>query len=215
MNRERQFTFIDRLCVEMDKGIRTLFANPRAHTRERPDASVVSGDLSAAERRNIAGLMRVNHCGEVCAQALYQGQALTAREASVKAAMETAADEENDHLAWCEGRLADLGSHTSWLNPAWYTGSLMLGILAGKIGDAWSLGFLAETERQVVKHLEKHLVQLPLQDHQSRLILETMRDDEAKHATTAVQAGANELPGPIKGLMRRLSRVMTTIAFWI
>jgi ubiquinone biosynthesis monooxygenase Coq7 len=159
--------------------------------------------------------MRVNHSGEVCAQALYQGQALTARLPVVRERMEQAALEENDHLAWCEQRLHELGSHKSYLNPAWYAGSFAIGALAGLIGDKWSLGFLAETERQVVRHLEGPLGSLPPDDLKSRAILEQMHTDEAQHATLAVESGGAALPPSIRGLMQSVSKVMTGTAYWV
>ena len=157
-------------------------------------------------------MMRVNHSGEVCAQALYQAQAITARSDTVRKTMETAADEENDHLSWCEERLDELGSHKSYLNPVWYCGSFTIGTIFGLIGDSWNLGFLAETERQVVKHLESHLKKLPVDDHRSRAILKQMRNDEASHATRAVQAGAEELPTLVKRAMALTAKIMTTTA---
>ena len=157
-------------------------------------------------------MMRVNHSGEVCAQALYQAQAITARSDVVRQTMQTAANEENDHLSWCEERLDQLGSHKSYLNPVWYCGSFMIGTLFGFIGDRWNLGFLAETERQVVKHLESHLEKLPVDDYKSRAIVEQMRNDEAHHATRAVQAGAEELPRLVKRMMALTAKVMTTTA---
>jgi ubiquinone biosynthesis monooxygenase Coq7 len=159
--------------------------------------------------------MRVNHAGEVSAQALYQGQALTAKLAEVRGKMERAALEENDHLAWCERRLKELDSHTSMLNPLWYTGSFAIGALAGLAGDKWSLGFVVETERQVVKHLDEHLSRLPEQDRRSRAILEQMKEDETHHATAALNAGGAELPEPVRQLMRLTSKVMTNAAYYI
>jgi len=167
-----------------------------------------------AHGRAIA-LMRVNHAGEVAAQALYHGQSLTARDPSVRAALERAAREENDHLVWCRDRLAALGGRTSRLDPLWYAGSFAIGALAGLAGDRWSLGFLAETERQVVAHLEDHLARLPPGDRQSRAVLEQMREDEGRHATTAMAAGGGELPPPLRHLMRLTSRIMTRTAYWI
>ena len=157
-------------------------------------------------------MMRVNHCGEVCAQALYQGQALTARSQEVRTSMDAAAREEIDHLEWCQQRLGELGSHTSYLNPLWYSGSLGLGLLAGLVGDKWSLGFLAETERQVVRHLEGHLDRLPEGDSKSRAIVEQMKQDEAKHATMALVEGAADLPPAIKVFMTLTAKVMTTLS---
>jgi 3-demethoxyubiquinol 3-hydroxylase len=159
--------------------------------------------------------MRVNHTGEICAQALYQGQALTARRADVREKMEQAAREENDHLAWTEARIREVGGHTSYLNPLFYAGSFALGAVAGLVGDKWSLGFLAETERQVVDHLNTHLSRLPAQDERSRAIVERMREEEGHHATVAIEAGAAELPAPVKRLMRFSSKLMTTTTHWI
>jgi ubiquinone biosynthesis monooxygenase Coq7 len=171
--------------------------------------------MTEEQRRLSASLMRVNHSGEICAQALYQGQALTARNPRAKAALEQAAREETEHLAWTEGRIEELGGRKSLLNPVWYAGSFALGALAGLAGDRWNLGFLAETERQVVTHLEGHLGRLPEEDARSRAIVEKMKEDEARHATSAVGHGAAELPEPAKAAMRLSSKVMTETAFWI
>ena len=162
-----------------------------------------------------AGLMRVNHCGEVCAQALYQGQALTARDPATREALRQAAQEEVEHLAWTERRLHELGSHKSLFNPLWYAGSLAIGVTAGVIGDKWNLGFLAETERQVEAHLKSHLTRLPEQDLRSREIVEQMKVDEVAHAETALQLGGVELPGPVKAAMKASSKVMTGVAYWV
>ena len=159
--------------------------------------------------------MRINHAGEICAQALYQGQALTAQLPNVRDKMEQAAAEENDHLAWTAGRLRELGAHTSYLNPLWYAGSFAIGAAAGLAGDKWSLGFVAETERQVIRHLEGHLARLAPQDAKSRAILEQMKDDEAHHATVAIEHGAAEFPEPVKQLMQLTSKFLTTAAYWL
>jgi ubiquinone biosynthesis monooxygenase Coq7 len=204
---------VDRLIVQADQALRTVFGRPQTTGRPDPDAGLGSADLDEAARRHVAGLMRVDHSGEVCAQALYQGQALTARREDVRARLEEAAREENDHLAWCERRLDELGSHRSLFNPLWYAGSFAIGALAGLAGDRWSLGFLAETERQVVCHLDGHLAELPPADTKSRAILEQMREDEGRHATTAVDAGAADLPGTVKAVMTGVSRVMTAVAY--
>ena len=169
---------------------------------------------SDTDRRHVAGLMRVNHAGEVAAQGLYQGQAATARLDGVRAAMEQAAQEEADHLAWCESRLADLGSRPSLLNPLWYAGSYSIGAAAGLAGDRWSLGFVAETERQVVRHLEEHLERLPTDDERSRAILEQMKTDEEQHGAQAIESGGDALPAPIRGAMTLVSRLMTRGAYW-
>lgn len=159
--------------------------------------------------------MRVNHSGEVCAQALYQGQALTARSDDIREKLERSAQEENDHLAWTAQRVDELGTHTSSLNLIWYAGSFAVGAVAGMVGDRWSLGFLAETEYQVVEHLTGHLTRLPAEDQRSRAIVEQMREDEGRHATVAIEAGAHNLPAPIKSLMRATAKVMTTAAHWV
>ncbi len=209
----RRYTPADRLIDHLDQGLRTVFGNPPTTGRPHPAAGVAEGELSEADRHHSAGLMRVNHCGEVCAQALYQGQALTARDPAIRDAMRDAADEENDHLAWCRERLTELDSRTSLLDPAFHLGSLTLGAAAGAAGDRWSLGFLAETERQVVRHLSGHLERLPEDDHRSRAIVTQMRTDEGEHASMAVQAGARELPAPVKRMMQLTSKVMTTLTY--
>lgn len=212
--RERRYTVIDRLLGEFDQALRTVGAHARA---ERPSPAAPHADTPLPDdaRHQAGGLMRVNHTGEIAAQALYQSQALTARQPAVRAAMAQAAREETDHLAWTEARLRELGSHTSFLNPAWYAGSFVIGAVAGLVGDQWNLGFVAETERQVVAHLDDHLARLPAADARSRAILEQMRIDEAHHATQAIEAGAAALPGPIQTVMRLFSRVMTRTAYWI
>jgi ubiquinone biosynthesis monooxygenase Coq7 len=205
---------LDRLIVGFDRGLRTVFAS--AHSlRPIPGAKIEEAEMAAAERVLAASLMRVNHSGEVCAQALYQGQAMTARDSGARQALEQAAAEETEHLAWTEHRIEELGGRKSLLNPFWYAGSFAIGAAAGLLGDRWNLGFLAETERQVVTHLEGHLDRLPAGDEKSRAIVEQMRDDEARHATSALQHGAAELPSPVKLAMRLSSRVMTGVAHWI
>jgi ubiquinone biosynthesis monooxygenase Coq7 len=211
---ERDHSPLDRLLGQFDDALRTLFASPPP-ARENPAAGKTD-DAMNADTRDLAGrLMRVNHTGEICAQALYQGQALTARRQDVREKMEQAAQEENDHLAWTEARIREVGSHTSYLNPLFYTGSFALGAAAGLAGDRWSLGFLAETERQVVDHLTGHLSRLPAEDERSRAIVERMREEEGRHATTAIEAGASELPEPVKRLMRLASKIMTTATHWV
>jgi 3-demethoxyubiquinol 3-hydroxylase len=210
---ERTYSSIDELIIHLDKGIRTVFGHPGSTGRPHPAAGIEEAALSEAERRVSAGLMRVNHAGEVCAQALYQGQALTARSALVQEKMAQSAGEENDHLLWCESRVEELDGHTSYLNPLWYLGSLSIGALAGLAGDRWSLGFVAETERQVVKHLQGHLLRLPPQDAKSRAIVQQMEEDEARHATVAIETGAAELPLVVKRGMSAGSRVMTSLAY--
>lgn len=202
----------DAFILQFDKALRTVFAS--AHSRRAyPDAGIPEAELSEAEKRHAAGLMRVNHSGEVCAQALYQGQALTARNPEAARALLEASDEETEHLAWCERRLHDLGSHKSFLNPLWYAGSFALGAVAGALGDKWNLGFLAETERQVEGHLDGHLSSLPERDAKSRAVVEQMKADEIKHAETAIAHGGAELPEPVKQAMRLTSKILTFAAY--
>jgi ubiquinone biosynthesis monooxygenase Coq7 len=205
---------LDDLIAAFDQGLRTVFA-PARSSRNIPGEDLPGGELTEAERRLSASLMRVNHTGEVCAQALYQGQALTARDSRARAALEASAREETEHLAWTERRLEELGGRKSLLNPAWYAGSFALGALAGLACDRWNLGFLAETERQVVAHLSGHLQRLPENDRKSRAVVESMREDEARHATTAIGHGGAQLPEPAKAAMRISSKVMTGTAFWL
>ena len=211
----RHYTPIDALLINIDQAIRTLFGQPTTTGRPHPAAETPPTELPPAEQIQTARLMRVNHTGEVCAQALYQGQALTARLETVRERMEQAAGEENDHLVWCKIRLQELGSHTSRLNPLFYAGAFALGALAGKAGDRWSLGFVAETEHQVVEHLDSHLRRLPVDDQHTRAILEQMRDDEAQHATQALAAGGIPLPLSIRQLMRGAAKVMTGTTYWV
>jgi ubiquinone biosynthesis monooxygenase Coq7 len=205
---------MDTLITEFDRALRTVFASASS-LRPHPDAAVDEAELSAEEKRHAAGLMRVNHCGEVCAQALYQGQALTAHDPATRDALREAAHEEVEHLAWTERRIAELGGRTSLLNPLWYAGSLAIGVTAGLIGDRWNLGFLAETERQVGDHLQSHLGSLPETDAKSRAVVEQMYVDETAHAETAVKLGAAELPLPVKLAMRAMSKVMTGASYRI
>ncbi|MGQ0524252.1 MAG: 2-polyprenyl-3-methyl-6-methoxy-1,4-benzoquinone monooxygenase [Betaproteobacteria bacterium] len=205
---------LDRFIVAFDKGLRTLFA-PAQTLRPLPGEALPDAQLSERQRYEVAALMRVDHSGEICAQALYQGQALTARNAAARAALDQAAREETEHLAWTERRIEELGGRKSLLNPLWYAGSFAIGAAAGLLGDRWNLGFLAETERQVVDHLAGHLQRVPEQDARSRAILEQMQDDEARHATSALKHGAAELPAPARLAMRFASRVMTRTAYWI
>lgn len=203
---------LDRLIIEFDSALRTLQV-PARTVRPVPGNDQPEAVHDDAERRHVVGLMRVNHCGEVCAQALYQGQALTSRDESVREALQEAARQETEHLAWTEQRVTELGGRTSLLNPLWYAGSLSLGVLAGVLGDRWNLGFLAETERQVEKHLDSHLVSLPPQDMRSRAIVEQMRDDEIAHAEMAVGFGAAPLPVPVKLGMKLVASVMTRVSY--
>lgn len=213
MSSQRQLTGLDRLLLQADRALRTLSPGSPCHERPSPSKAVDEAVLSDAERRHAAGLMRVNHSGEVCAQALYQGQALTARLPQVRAEMEHAADEEIDHLAWCEQRLRELNSRPSLLNPLWYGLSFGIGAAAGKISDKVSLGFVAATEEQVCKHLESHLQQLPAQDEKSRAVVEQMLVDEARHQHAALDAGGVHFPGPVKGLMTLVSKAMTSVTY--
>lgn len=210
----RQYNLLDDLLSNIDSGLRTLFGENHA-TRANPAESREEGALSDAEQQLAGRLMRINHAGEVAAQGLYQGQALTAKLPRVREQMEQAAQEEIDHLAWCKTRAEELGTHTSKFDPLWYAGSVTIGAIAGMAGDKWSLGFVNETEKQVVKHLEGHLEQLPEHDTKSRAILEQMKTDEQHHATTALEAGAAELPVPIKKAMTLTSKIMTKTAYWL
>jgi ubiquinone biosynthesis monooxygenase Coq7 len=182
-------------------------------TRESPAAPVAEGDVTDYQRRHAAALMRVNHVGEVCAQALYQGQALTARDPAARRELEQAAREEEDHLAWSGERIAELGGRPSFLNPIWYAGAFAMGAAAGMFGDRWNLAFLAETERQVEEHLAGHLQKLPPEDERTRRLVDAMRQDEAKHRETALRLGAADLPWPLKRAMRLAAKVMTTVAY--
>lgn len=205
---------LDRLIVEFDKGLRTLFS--QAHSaRPYPDANLPETPLDDAEKKNAAALMRVNHSGEICAQALYQGQALTARDPAVQQTLQRAAQEETEHLAWTARRVHELGGHLSLLNPLWYTGSLAIGAVAGLLGDRWNLGFLAETERQVGHHLQSHLDRLPQQDEKSRAIVAQMYTDEIGHADVARSLGGAELPQPVQLAMKLNGKVMTGTSYWV
>ena len=210
----RKITPFDRLLIEADAALKTL-APTRKRTCQRtsPAEKVPETALSATQKKHIAGLMRVNHAGEVSAQALYRGQALTATLDAVKDQMHEAAIEEIDHLAWCETRLQELGATPSRLNPFWYAGSLMIGAFAGLIGDQWSLGFVAETERQVTAHLERHLTSIPSTDQKTKAILSQMKTDEMAHATLAQDAGAAPLPFLIQRLMYAISNVLTKSSY--
>lgn len=215
MANDRHYSPVDRLLLQADMALRTLL--PFSGQPSRPSPAVVEpeAELDSKQTRHIAGLMRINHTGEVCAQALYQGQALTAKLPKVRAAMEHAADEEVDHLAWCEQRIRQLNSHPSVLNPLFYGLSFGVGAVAGLVSDRVSLGFVAATEDQVVKHLDEHLQQIPEEDGKSRAILEQMRNDEQEHANSALNAGGARFPAPVKLGMTLLSRVMTKTAYRI
>lgn len=209
----RQLTVIDNFIVRADRALRTLAAGEQHAERPSPAADMQESELSSDEKRHAAGLMRVNHAGEVCAQALYQGQALTAKLPNVRAEMEHAAAEEVDHLVWCQQRLDALDSHTSYLNPLWYGLSFAIGAGAGLVSDKVSLGFVAATEDQVCQHLQKHLEELPEQDEKSRAVVAQMLRDEARHADMALSAGGYNFPAPVKGLMTLVSKAMTTTSY--
>ena len=206
---------IDRLILEFDSALRSVAGGANSH-RPIPGSDVGGNSgLDAAERKHAAGLMRVNHVGEVCAQALYQSQKLVARNPEIREMLDQSAQEEMDHLAWCETRLQELGSHTSYLNPLWYAGSFAIGLAAGLAGDKWSLGFVAETEKQVENHLESHLEKLPKDDQRSRAIVDQMRIDEIIHGQAAKDAGGVNLPEPVQKIMQVISKIMTTTAYKI
>ena len=215
MTTQRQFSPADRLLLQADSALRTLLPFSGQPARQSPAQNEVDAPLSARETAHAAGLMRINHTGEVCAQALYQGQALTARLPKVRQAMEHAAEEEIDHLAWCEQRIRQLGSHPSVLNPLFYGMSFGIGAVAGLISDKVSLGFVAATEDQVCKHLNEHLEQLPAEDEKSRAILEQMRIDEEQHAESALNAGGLSFPAPVKFGMSLMAKVMTKSTYRI
>jgi ubiquinone biosynthesis monooxygenase Coq7 len=207
-------TLADRLIIEFDKALRTVAGEAHAG-RPNPAAGLKEPELSADQRHHSAALMRVNHCGEVCAQALYQGQALASRNRATRNSLQTAAREEEDHLAWSSQRIDELGGRTSILNPLWYAGSLAIGFAAGKAGDGWNLGFLAETETQVGRHLEGHLARLSPQDTKTRAIVEAMHRDESGHAGAARALGARDLPAPVRQAMGWSAKLMTTSSYWV
>jgi ubiquinone biosynthesis monooxygenase Coq7 len=206
--------FIDRAIAELDRALRSVAGVTRA-SRPNPSSDVSEAELPERKRAHAAALMRVNHVGEVCAQALYQGQALTARDAGARQELEAAAREEQDHLAWSAERIEELGGRPSLLNPLWYAGSFVIGATAGALGDRWNLAFLAETERQVEEHLAGHLEKLPPEDLRTHRLVDAMRADEARHRETALRLGAHDLPAPAKLAMRLASRIMTTVAYRI
>jgi ubiquinone biosynthesis monooxygenase Coq7 len=210
---QRQLSFIDKLIGNADKALRTLVPSAATATQPSPAEQQDYNDFDEHEKKHVAGLMRINHTGEVCAQALYQGQALTAKLPEVRAEMEQAAQEETDHLIWCEQRLNELDSHTSLLNPIFYAASFTMGAAAGIVGDKWSLGFVAATEEQVCKHLKDHLQQLPVDDAKSRAVLQQMLEDEEKHGAHALAAGGKVLSEPIKKAMTAVSKIMTKTTY--
>ena len=212
---DRDITQADRLVIAFDRVLRGAARTNPDSAAEDPTRDIADDVLDDRARRHSAGLMRVNHAGEVAAQALYRGQSLVARDAGTREAMEQAAREENDHLVWCRTRLEELGSAPSLLDPLWFAGSLTIGAAAGLAGDRWSLGFVVETERQVVEHLDDHLSRLPDGDHRSRALLQRMQADEQDHATRAHAAGGAPLPPAVRRAMRAASKVMTRTAYWI
>ncbi|MEM7017428.1 MAG: 2-polyprenyl-3-methyl-6-methoxy-1,4-benzoquinone monooxygenase [Pseudomonadota bacterium] len=211
----RKRTLFDTLITEFDRALRVSTGEAVQPSRETPHVEAQAASLNPAEKRLSARLMRVNHAGEIAAQALYQGQAMTARDPAIRQHMEHAAQEELDHLIWCKDRVETLGERVSALTPAWYAGSFAIGAIAGLVGDKHSLGFVAETERQVGEHLDRHLSRLPQADHESRQILEQMRQDEASHEDSAISAGGQRPPKPVRSLMRQVAKVMTGAAFRI
>lgn len=207
----RSYSLSDQCIGHVDQALKNIFLRHETQ-RPYPADTVDESDLSDQDKALSAGLMRVNHAGEMAAQALYQGQSLTARDKTIRDKLRSASVEESDHLNWCRTRLDELGEQPSKLDPFWYAGSFVMGVAAGVVGDRWNLGFLAETEHQVVRHLESHLAQLPAQDKRSRAIVSQMREDEQKHADLAEHLGAAVLPKPVQGLMKLTSKVMTTLA---
>ena len=212
---DRDYTPLDRLLIGFHRSLSGAPAEGETPSRPTPGADTLAPDLDDKARKHAAGLMRVNHAGEVAAQALYQGHALAARSGEVREHMLAAAAEERSHLAWCEDRLRELGEQPSRLDPLWSAGSFAIGLVAGVAGDKWSLGFVEETERQVSEHLHGHLSKVPAEDARSRAIVEAMRADEERHGAEAVAAGAAPLPAPVKWLMRGVARVMTASAYWV
>ena len=211
----RDYSIFDHVIMGLGRGLNAVHGEPQQTERENPAADIADAELDDRQRRHAAALMRVNHAGEVAAQALYHGQAVTARDEMVKHRLETSAAEEGDHLAWCRERVRELGSDTSLLGPLWYWGSFSIGALAGAAGDKWSLGFIKETEDQVVEHLQGHMQSLPDYDVKSRAIIQQMIADEAHHGDMAVEAGGVPLPLPVKLWMRLTAKVMTTTSYRI
>lgn len=215
MNNRRTYSMLDRLCLCVDQALRVLTDHAKTSGKPYPANQISDPELSPSDTKVAAALMRINHAGEICAQALYHGQALVSKTPNVQQAMYVAALEEGDHLNWCKTRLDELHSHTSYLNPLWYAGSFCIGMVAGMIGDDWSLGFVAETERQVVKHLQTHLTVLPTEDVRSTVILQQMEQDEGHHRDEAIANGARELPLPLKQGMTLTAKIMVKTAYWI
>lgn len=215
MKSQRHYSIFDKICIGIDQAVRALGDNAKTTGSQYPAQGVEDHQLSDDQRKHSAALMRINHTGEICAQALYHGQGIVSQSNDVQEKMQQAAIEEGDHLEWTKKRIDELGSHTSYLNPLFYAGSFCIGMVAGMIGDKWSLGFVAETEQQVIKHLEGHLQQLPKEDKRSYHILERMESDETKHRDDAIAAGAHELPGMIKKGMALTSKVMVKTVYWV
>jgi ubiquinone biosynthesis monooxygenase Coq7 len=215
MKTHRQYSFWDRLCLGIDQAVRALTDNAKTTGALFPAKDVPEAPLDQTQRKKSAALMRINHAGEICAQALYHGQGVVSRSPEVQEKMHRAAIEEGDHLTWCRQRLDELDSHPSYLNPVWYVGSFCIGMAAGIVGDKWSLGFVAETEKQVLRHLKGHLHVLPKQDQRSYQILLQMESDEAKHHDEAIALGAKELPENVKKGMSLVSKIMVKTAYWV
>jgi ubiquinone biosynthesis monooxygenase Coq7 len=212
---KRELTPLDRLLASANNALRTVAAPAGRAARPNPAEHIIDADLDERQKAHAAGLMRINHAGEVAAQALYQGHAAVARDPAVEDQMQHAADEEFDHLAWCEQRVNELGENVSKLTPVWYAGAFAIGAASGILGDRWSLGFIRETEDQVCAHLDSHLDSLPAEDAKSRAIVEQMRDEEEEHGENAARAGAAELPWPVRRLMQITAKVMTKTAYWV
>jgi len=212
---QRDYTPADQLMLNLDQAMRTLFGRPQVTERPNPANTIEEIELDEKTAEHTARLMRINHTGEVCAQALYQGQALTAKDPATRESMQRSAAEENDHLDWCEQRVNELGGRLSLLNPLWYAGSFTIGAVAGAIGDKWSLGFVSETEKQVENHLEEHLQQISADDQRSRAILEQMKEDEIEHGEKARAHGGVELPAPIRAGMKLTSKLMTGSVYYL
>jgi len=212
---KRHLSPIDKILAGANNALRTLASPAGRPTRKNPSESILDAKLNSKQKAHAAGLMRVNHAGEVAAQALYQGHATVARDEKIETQMKHAADEEFDHLAWCEQRIHELGYQPSRLSPLWYAGAYTIGAASGLLGDKWSLGFIAETEKQVCSHLDSHLDRLPEDDAKSRAIVKQMRDEEEEHGKNAIEAGAAELPWPVVRLMRATAKVMTNTAYWV
>ncbi len=212
---ELKYTFFDKLCLQFDQALKTIVPTPHLLVRTNPAVAKHEAPLTEQEKKQVAALMRVNHVGEICAQALYKGQALTATSPEVRTQLQHAAVEEMDHLVWCIERLDQINGRTSYLLVFWYTGAFILGALTGSLGDRWSLGFVAETEHQVSEHLQRHLAKLPACDDKTRAILMTMQVEEAQHADLATATGGQTLPKPMQLLMQLAARFMTTTAYYL